>query len=310
MNQFLSILTVRTLVLFIVLSLLLVISADAQQEWTHSQYQFNLFDANPAYAGSHQTLSMAVRHRSQWMGMTGAPSSDQFSMHAPLAGDHAAAGMRVVSDRIGARTQLTAKGTGVYKVRFQRSKLAFALTAGVVRQCVDVALLNAQDSEDALLLGLNQARAVPTVGASMLYTSSRLFVGLDASHLNRAGWNYAQDAGSRLYRHYSLVAGVILPVGEGHLIELSSLSKYAEGGQWQAEFNAQFLYRNRCWIGGGYRVKSGIQGLLAWMISDHLRAGLSYDYSVGQQFARPASSVEGFLGYTLQKRSAHSMRYF
>jgi len=310
MNQYLSIITVRSVVLCVVLCLLLVFSARAQQEWTHSQYQFNLFDINPAYAGNHQTLSMAVRHRSQWIGLAGAPSSDQFSMHSPIAGDHAAAGVRVVSDRIGARMQLSAKATGVYKVRFQQSKLAFGLTAGVVRQCVDVGLLNAQDSDDALLVGLTNARMVPTFGASVMYSSSRLFIGLDASQLNRANWNYAPDAAGRLYRHYALVAGVVLPVGQDHLLEVSSLTKYAENGQWQTELNAQFLYRNRCWIGGGYRYHSAIQGLVAWMINDHLRAGLSYDYTVGRQLARPASSVEGFLGYTLQKRSAQSIRYF
>jgi type IX secretion system PorP/SprF family membrane protein len=310
MNQYLSIITVRSVVLCVVLCLLLVFSARAQQEWTHSQYQFNLFDVNAAYAGNHQTLSMAVRHRSQWIGLSGAPTSDQFSMHMPLAGDYAAAGMRVVSDRIGARLQLTAKATGVYKVRFRRGKLAFGLTGGVVRQCVDVGLLNAQDSDDALLAGLTDARMVPTLGASVMYTSSRLFLGLDASHLNRADWNYSTEPGSRMYRHYAMVAGIILPVGQEHLLEVSSLTKYAESGQWQTELNAQFLYRNRCWIGAGYRYRSAIQGLVAWMINDHLRAGLSYDYAVGRQFARPASSVEGFLGYTLQKRSAQSIRYF
>ncbi|MFN5621561.1 MAG: PorP/SprF family type IX secretion system membrane protein [Flavobacteriales bacterium] len=310
MNQYLSLITVRSVVLCILLCLLLVLNSNAQQEWSHSQYQFNLYDVNAAYAGSHQTMSMAVRHRSQWMGLTGAPTSDQFSMHAPIAGEQMAAGLRVVSDRIGARMQLTAKATGVYKVRFQHSKLAFGITAGAVRQCVDIGMLNAQDSDDALLSGLSQARTVPTLGASVLFTSSRMFFGLDASHLNRAGWNYAQDPGSRLYRHYAMVAGVILPVGQEHLLELSNLTKYAEGGQWQSEVNAQFLYRNRCWIGGGYRFKSAIQALAAWMINDHLRVGLSYDYATGRQFARPSSSVEGFLGYTLNKRSAHSIRYF
>jgi type IX secretion system PorP/SprF family membrane protein len=231
-------------------------------------------------------------------------------MHTPIMGEQMAAGLRVVSDRIGARMQLTAKATGVYKVRFQRSKLAFAITAGAVRQCFDVSSLNARDGDDALLSGMGQARMVPTLGGSVMFTSARLFWGIDASQLNRPAWNYAEDSGSRLSCHYAMIAGTILPVGQEHLLEISSLTKYAEGGQWQTEINAQFLYRNSCWIGAGYRFKSAMQSLVAWMINDHLRVGLSYEYALGRQLARPASSLEGFLGYTLQKRSAHSIRYF
>ncbi len=43
----------------------------AQQDWLNTQYMFNLFDINSAYAGNHRTPSIALRHRSQWLGMEG-----------------------------------------------------------------------------------------------------------------------------------------------------------------------------------------------------------------------------------------------
>lgn len=287
---------------------LITIGAIAQQEWSQTQYQFNLFDVNPAYAGNHQTLSMAVRHRSQWLGFDGAPTTDQLSVHAPLANDKAAIGLRLVSDRIGARRQLIARGTGVYKLNLHEGKLAFGITGGVIRQCLQQDVIHAADADDAVLAQAGDARTVPTVGASIFYSTKRFFAGLDASQLNRS--SLIDGAASRLFYHLSAVGGYILPLRERHLLELSGLLRYAEGGISQAEFNAQFLYRNLCWIGAGYRWNSSLQFLAAWMVSDHLRLGISYDYGVGNTIARSMHSMEAFLGYTLQRRSPQSIRYF
>lgn len=56
----------------------------AQQDFLKSQYMFNLFSINPAYAGSRDVMEVSLSHRSQWVGFEGAPQTQVLSVHAPL----------------------------------------------------------------------------------------------------------------------------------------------------------------------------------------------------------------------------------
>jgi len=231
------------------LVLLFTRTLNAQQEWSYTQYQFNLYDVNSAYAGNHQTLSAAVRHRSQWIGFEGAPATDQFSMHAPLAGSRIGIGMRVVSDRIGARRQQLLKSSAAYKIRVSKGTFSLALTAGLLRGCIDRSELTAQDMNDAQLAQLGAVQLTPMVGAAFLYSSNRIFLGAEAGALNQSSIGNTPGSLARIYRRVNAVAGYIFTMGESDVLELSTQLKWSEGMQLQAEVNAQYLYHNKCWLG-------------------------------------------------------------
>ncbi len=285
-------------------------SAYAQQEWSYTHYQFNLYDANSAYAGNHQTLSMAVRHRSQWIGLEGAPATDQVSLHAPVAGNRLGVGFRVVSDRIGARRQQLAKASVAYKLSLLNGQLAFGISGGMLRGSIERSELIAFDTNDAQLLQMGAARVTPVIGAAFMYNSKRMFFGVESGVLNQSSISASAGSLARLYRNLNVVGGYIQPIGDTDLLEISSQVKWSESMQWQVELNAQYLYRNKCWLGGGYRLQTAWQMLAAWMVNDHLRIGLSYDNAIGRIMTCNQSSAELFLGYTLQKRSPGSARYF
>ena len=296
--------------LFAMLTQFAASNAIAQQEWSYTQYQFNLYDANSAYAGNHQTLSMALRHRSQWIGFEGAPVTDQFSMHTPLAGERLGVGMRVVSDCIGARRQQLVKTSAAYKLPLFHGKLSLALTGGILRGSINRSELNAQDVNDVQLAQLGAVQLTPLMGAAVFYSSKRFFLGAEAGTLNQTAINSSAGSLARLYRRANAIAGYILPIGSSDLLEVSAQMKWSESMQWQAEVNAQYLYRNRCWLGAGYRLHSAWQLLAAWMVNDQFRIGLSYDNTAAQLINSNQSSAELFLGYTLQKRTAGMVRYF
>ena len=56
--------------------------AFAQQDAQYTQYMFNTMSVNPAYAGSRGQLSIAGLYRSQWVGLNGAPESQRLC-HEP-----------------------------------------------------------------------------------------------------------------------------------------------------------------------------------------------------------------------------------
>jgi type IX secretion system PorP/SprF family membrane protein len=285
-------------------------AASAQQEWSYTQYQFNLFDANSAYAGNHQTLSLAVRHRSQWIGLEGAPVTEQFSAHAPLMGNRLGVGLRVVSDRIGARKQQLFKSSVAYKLQTMRGQFAVGITAGFLRSSIERGDLTAFDMNDEQLLHVGVAQVTPVVGAAVFYTTNRAFFGAETGSLNRTSLSDAKGSFARLYRNANVIGGFIQPLGENDLIQVSSQLKWSEGQQLQSEVNAHYLYRNKYMVGAGYRFGSAWQMLASCMVNEQFRIGLSYDSTIGKLMRNNQSSAELFLGYTLRKRTSGVVRYF
>ena len=83
----------------------------AQQEWQYSQYMFNLYDANGAFAGAYEQASFAARFRTQWVGVDGAPVSQTLSAHLPAG--PVGVGARLQHERLGARSRVLVKATAL-----------------------------------------------------------------------------------------------------------------------------------------------------------------------------------------------------
>ena len=68
-----------------VLALWLVSSeSNAQQDPQYTHYMYNTLSVNPAYAGQRETLSVVGLHRTQWVGINGAPQTQSLGIHSPL----------------------------------------------------------------------------------------------------------------------------------------------------------------------------------------------------------------------------------
>src|SRR5687767_1328866 len=100
-NQLLKRKKMKNKFFYIILVLLLSQKAEAQQDAIYSQYMFNPFMINPAYAGSRDALSGVLLFRQQWAGIEGAPSTQTFSTHSGIGKTKLAAGLNLVNDAIG-----------------------------------------------------------------------------------------------------------------------------------------------------------------------------------------------------------------
>ncbi|HIC31522.1 MAG TPA: type IX secretion system membrane protein PorP/SprF, partial [Flavobacteriaceae bacterium] len=82
----------------IILLLLGCLELSAQQLPQFTQYMFNTISINPAYAGSRETLSIVGLHRSQWVGLEGAPTTSTVSIHSPLKNEKIGLGATAIND--------------------------------------------------------------------------------------------------------------------------------------------------------------------------------------------------------------------
>lgn len=87
---------------FLPLLLLVMLSSEslAQQQIGHTQFLWNQLAINPAYAGTKKALSAGVFLRSQWMGIEGAPKTENVFVHTPISHGDFGVGMNVMRDQL------------------------------------------------------------------------------------------------------------------------------------------------------------------------------------------------------------------
>ena len=92
--------------LLIILLFAGIVQSYGQQDPQYSLYMFNPFGINPAYAGSREVLSAVLVHRSQWIGLEGAPETQVLAINTPLKNKKMGVGFQVVNDKIGPKNTL------------------------------------------------------------------------------------------------------------------------------------------------------------------------------------------------------------
>ena len=81
--------------------LLISLSGYSQQDPQYTQYMYNPLVINPAYAGNRGVTSILLLHRSQWVGLDGAPSTQNLSVHSPIGLGKVGLGFSLVNDVLG-----------------------------------------------------------------------------------------------------------------------------------------------------------------------------------------------------------------
>lgn len=120
--------------LAVLIALVTLFEANAQQDPHYTQYMYNMNVINPAYAGSKENLSFGLLYRKQWVDIQGAPSTFTLSGHSPV-GKNVGLGLSVISDEIGPVKERNVYGDFSYTLNLGgEHKLALGLKAGATFQ--------------------------------------------------------------------------------------------------------------------------------------------------------------------------------
>ena len=76
----------------------------AQEEIQYTQYMYTPSLLNPAFVGMREEMNISIIHRSQWVGVNGAPISQSLVFDTPI-NDNVGFGLNVLHDKIGPYTE-------------------------------------------------------------------------------------------------------------------------------------------------------------------------------------------------------------
>lgn len=282
----------------------------AQQDWGYTQYLFNLYDANAAYAGEHDLMSVSLRYRRQWAGLEGAPVTQVFSLHTPFKNNRWAGGVRLQSENIGGRSQVKARVSGSHRWAIGSGHLNVALSAGAWRQQLLTSELTARDTDDPIMAQARIQRTTPLADLAVMYVHDKWFAGIESGGMTRAPFRWTDGSAARAYRHMTGTAGWMKKIGGKNILQLSMLAKWAENSLYQWETNVSFLFQNKAWIGAGYRNENAytLYGML--QVTSRFRLGYSFDYMINGLKNYQRGSHEAFVGISLGNNKKRSIRYF
>tara|TARA_R110000868_G_scaffold14075_1_gene65647 strand:+ start:1024 stop:1956 length:933 start_codon:yes stop_codon:yes gene_type:complete len=283
--------------------------ANAQQDAQYTQYMYNTLAVNPAYAGSRGVFSIGALHRSQWIGLDGAPTTQTLNFHTPVS-NRVGLGLSIVNDEIGNGTNQDTYIDAAFSYSIptsENSKLSFGLKAGGHLLNIDFAKLRNYGAESNLP-NVDQ-KFSPNFGAGIYYHTQQFYAGLSVpnflqtEHFDSSGSNSSSFLAEERMNFY-LITGYVFDLNPNLKFKPAALLKAVKGAPLQADFSANFLINDKFSLGAAYRWDAAVSALAGFQISDQLMLGLSYDREVTDLGATRFNdgSFEVFLRYEFLTR--------
>jgi type IX secretion system PorP/SprF family membrane protein len=278
-----------------------VMVSSAQQDAQFTQYMYNTININPAYAGSRGVLSIFALHRTQWVGLDGAPVTNALSVNTPLNATNLGLGVSVINDKIGPTHENTISADLSYTIPASETfKLSFGIKATANLFDLDVSRLNPADDDPSLHDYSN--KFTPNIGAGVYLHSDKAYVGFSVPNFIQT--NRYDDNEVAIFKeqiNYYLIAGYVFDLNDGIKFKPAVLAKMVEGAPLQADVSANFMFSNKFVVGVAYRWSAALSAMVGFQVSEGLYIGYGYDHETTNLNNYNSGSHEIFLRYELFK---------
>ena len=281
----------------------------AQQDPQFTDYMFNPLAVNSAYAGSRGHLAVTALHRTQWVGIDGAPQTQTLSIDTPI-GKNLGLGVSLINDELGPSEEIFLDLNLSYTVRLTNdSQLSFGLKGGGTLLNVDLSD-GFQTNPD--VQSINN-KFLPVIGAGIYWHSDTTYLGLAVPNFLE-NEQYKDDDNSigveRL--HYFLIGGKVFDLSSSIKFKPSFLVKFVTGAPAIFDVSANFLFEEIFRVGVGYRWDDSLSGLIGFNVGPKLTIVYAYDLTTSELRNFNSGTHEVFLRFELksEEKQLKSPRFF
>ncbi len=273
----------------------------AQQTPTFSEYNYNPYLINAAFAGLTPSAEIGISNSGFFNEFEGSPKTFALSFHSPFNRGKIGLGAGLIRDEIGVTTSTNAFATYSYKIFFDTksnrpywqiytpNSLSFSISPGVQQYQDNLLELGIMDDPN---FAMNINATIPTVGLGILLNLANVYVGLSAP--NVIGDKLASDDNVTInvpyygYLGYRFFSNQF----EELMIKPNVLLKYENGAPFQADINIAASFRNRFEIGTGYRTNASLNIMAGIYLFKNIRAVYSYNLAMNDS---PLGNTHGII---------------
>lgn len=283
----------------------------SQQDSQYTQYMYNTPLVNPAYAGSRETITAFLLHRNQWVGLDGAPVTNNFSINMPVGDSNFGVGLNFVNDEIGPVSENEISADLAYFIQISENyKLSLGLKGTANLFQLDVNKLRIFDPSDPQFQNVDTEFS-PNVGAGLYLFSDKTYFGLSVPNFFESyRYNDNNVEITKEKMHFYFIAGHVFTLSPNIDFKPAILSKIVEGAPLQADVTANFLFFDKLTLGAAYRWDASVSALAGFQISDSWFIGYGYDLETTKLSNYNSGSHEIFLRYEFFNRSRVSAPRF
>lgn len=276
----------------------------AQQDAQFTQYMYNTINVNPAYAGSRGAMSIFALHRTQWVGLDGAPTTNAVSINTPFNNSRLGLGVSLINDKIGPMQENTISTDLSYTIPTSETvKLSFGLKATVNLFDIDINKLTPAQGGDPSLQGFSN-KISPNIGAGIYLHSDKAYVGLSIPNFIES--NRYNDNDVKVFKEkmsYYLIAGYVMDLNYNLKFKPALLTKMVQGAPLQVDVSGNFMFADKLTLGLAYRWSASVSAMAGFQVSDAMYIGYGYDLETTQLDNYNSGSHEIFLRYEIFKNN-------
>ncbi|MGC4041383.1 MAG: type IX secretion system membrane protein PorP/SprF [Flavobacterium sp.] len=288
--------------------------SNAQQDPGYTQYMYNTMTVNSAYAGSTGSLEAILLHRSQWVGIEGAPQTQAFNIHSPMRNENVGLGLSIVHDKLGPSSEFYFDGNFSYTIALsQNTKLAFGLKAGARMMNVDWTKGRYYNPIDPLLNTNINNKINPSLGAGLFLHTEKWYLGASIPNFIRNDYyDDVQESVVSEMLHYYGMGGYVFELSDNLKFKPAFLVRYVKGASLMTDVSTNFLIQEKFTAGASYRLDDSVSALAGFQVTDSFFIGYAFDYSITELNKYNDGTHEFILRYQLQKKSnqIRSPRFF
>lgn len=275
---------------------LLASSMAAQQDPIYTNFMFNKLPINPAYAGSKEVACVSALHRSQWVGIEGAPTTQTVNFHTPLFNQRVGLGLGIVHDKLGLTENWRGNISYSYRPKIGKGHLGIGVTGSVISHNYEGHRAQTVNGNDPGVHYEDISRYYPNFGAGIYYNTDGFYAGISIPTLLRQEIDYTetgiQDSNYYSYRdrrHVYLMFGGLFDLTEKVSFKPAVLVRHVGGNNaddldiaapFDMDINAMFLFLDTFGVGATWRLGDSLDALVFFQAAEQFRIGLGYDYSL------------------------------
>ncbi|WKB81399.1 type IX secretion system membrane protein PorP/SprF [Cellulophaga lytica] len=298
--------------LLLAFSFLGIYISSAQQAPQYTQYMHNTMALNSGYTGTSGKLEATFLHRSQWVGLEGAPSNQSFSIQGKF-GEKVGLGLSAINDKLGASNNITVNGNFAYELPLGYvTKLSLGINAGVDILNIDWSKGSYEDNLDPVF-NENNKDVRPVLGVGAFMYGTKWYAGVSTQNLfNSSVLKDNDEVVTDRKSQYYVMGGYVFDLSGNLKFKPTVLTKHVSGAPITVDVSGNFLINEKFSIGAAYRYDDAVSALAGFNITKELFVGYAYDYTLTDLGDYNNGSHEVILKYSVfnSKKRALSPRFF
>lgn len=292
------------------------VKASAQTEPMYSQYMFNMLGVNPAYAGNREALSLNTFHRSQWVGLSGAPQTTAVSIDGAISDNRVGLGLQLYDDRLGVEKATGANAMVSARIHVSEvGVLSGGLMVGMMNYRADLSQVPNRFTPSDPAFSQNFNKWMPTIGAGIYYNTDHFYAGVSVPNVMRSRLSGLDMITSGIQKvndfHVFANVGMMIDMNDDVKLKPSLMLKSVSGAPYEADINFNVWLKDMLGLGVSYRTGDAVLGMVELQASKQFRIGYAYDLTLSELKAFNNGSHELMLRYEFSRNRIYkSTRFF